>query len=78
MKLALTISTHRSSLYDRLAKEGLLEPLSHINLTVCEYCFAGKATWKLFGEETRAQTPLQLTHSNICGPVKVRDRDDAY
>ena len=63
---------------NRLAKEGLLEPLSHIDLPVCEHCLAGKATRKPFGEATRAQTPLQLIHSDICGPMNVRARHDAH
>ena len=63
---------------NHLAKEGLLEPLSHIDLPVCEQCLAEKATWKPFGEATRAQNPLQLIHSNICGPMKFRARHDAH
>ena len=63
---------------NRLAKEGLLEPLSHIDLPVCEHCLAGKATRKPFGEATRAQTPLQLIHSDICGPMNVRARHGAH
>ena len=41
---------------NHLAKEGLLEPLCHINLPVCEHCLAGKANRKPFGEAIRAQT----------------------
>ncbi|KAJ4744662.1 Gag-Pol polyprotein [Rhynchospora pubera] len=62
----------------RLAKVGLLGPLTKVSLPRCEGCLAGKATRKPFGKAVRATTPLQLIHSDICGPLSVRARHGAY
>ncbi len=61
----------------RLAKEGLMGPLSKINLPVCEHCLAGKACRKPFGRASRVSHPLELVHSDICGPVNVKARHGA-
>ena len=61
----------------RLAKEGLLGSLARIDLNTCESCLAGKAIRKPFGKATRAEYPLQLIHSDICGPMNVRARHGA-
>jgi hypothetical protein len=45
-------------------------------LPVCEYCLAGKATRLPFGKAKRAMSPLQLIHSDICGPMNVRARHE--
>lgn len=58
----------------RLARAGLLGPLAKVNLPTCEHCLAGKSTRKPFGKATRAETPLQLIHSDICGPMNVKER----
>ena len=61
----------------RLAREGLLGSLSKVRLTVCEPCLAGKAKRKPFGKASRASYPLELVHSDICGPMNVRARHGA-
>ena len=43
-------------------------------MSTCEYCLIGKTTRKPFGKGTRAKIPLQLIHSDICGPMSVRAR----
>jgi hypothetical protein len=43
-------------------------------LLVCEHCLAGKATRLPFGKVKRASSLLQLIHSDICGPMNVRER----
>ena len=53
---------------DRLVKQGLLPNYDKVDLFTCEHCLAGKATRKPFGKGTRADFPLQLVHSDICGP----------
>ena len=58
---------------NRLVIENLLTQLTKINIT-CEYCQAGKLTRKPFGIGTRAETTLQLIHSNIYVPVSVKAR----
>ncbi|OMO58188.1 Integrase, catalytic core [Corchorus capsularis] len=62
---------------NRLAREGLLGPLAKVSLPTCEHCLAGKATRKPFGKAKRASIPLQLIHSDVCGPMNVRARHGA-
>ncbi|KAK4383583.1 Copia protein [Sesamum angolense] len=52
----------------RLAREGLFGSLAKVNLLVCEP-FMGKACRKPFGKAKRATHPLELVHSDICGPM---------
>ena len=56
----------------RLAREGLLGPLAKVDLPICEPCLAGKACRKPFGKTVRATQPLELIHSDICGPMNVK------
>lgn len=42
----------------RLARDGLLEPLTHIDMPICEYYLARKTTKKTFGEATRVELHL--------------------
>ena len=58
----------------RLARAALLGSLTKEKLPVCEHCLAGKATRLPFGKAKRASSPLQLIHSDICGPMNVRAR----
>ena len=51
---------------NKLAREGLLGSLTNIDLPICESCLVEKAT--------RADSPLQIVHSDICGPMSVRTR----
>ena len=61
----------------RLAREGLLGPLAKVNLPTCEHCLAGKSTRKPFGKGIRATVPLELIHSDVCGPMNVKARHGA-
>ena len=62
---------------DRLARDGLLRPITKVELSTCEYCLQGKATRKPLGKAIRAELPFQLIHSDICGPMNVRARHGA-
>jgi transposase InsO family protein len=61
----------------RLAKEGLLGNINKVELSTCEYCLIGKTSRKPFGKGTRADSPLKLIHSDICGPMNIRARHGA-
>ena len=63
---------------NRLAKEGLLGQIEKVNLPNCEHCLKEKMTKKLFGTGTRTDNPLQLIHTDVCGPMNVRARHGAY
>jgi len=39
--------------------------------------FSGKATVKPFGKASRASSPLELTHSDLCEPMNVKARHRA-
>lgn len=56
---------------NRLARDG---QQANINLLMCKQCLVNKNTRKTFGKGTRAEFPLQLVHSNICGPMNVRTK----
>jgi len=56
----------------RLAKEGLLDRITRVKLPRCEPCLAGKAIIKHFSKAIRASSPLELIHSDICGPMNVK------
>src|SRR5438270_549399 len=58
----------------RLVKSGLTGSLTKVTLPTCESCLAGKATRKSFGKARRASAPLDLIHSDICGPMSARNR----
>ncbi|KAL0298224.1 UNVERIFIED_CONTAM: Copia protein [Sesamum calycinum] len=62
----------------RLAREGLLGSLAKVNHPVCEPCMAGKACRKPFGKAKRPTRPLELVHSDICGPMNVRACHGAF
>ena len=48
-----------------LAKEGLLNRITKVNLPRYKLCPANKATTKPFGKASRALNPLELIHSDI-------------
>ena len=58
----------------KLARKGLLGPLTKVNLTIYEPCLAGKACRKPFGKAVRATHSLELIHSDICEPMNVKAR----
>ena len=62
---------------NRLAKETLLATHAKINLSICEHCLAGKTTRKPFGKAIRVDSPLQLIHSDICGPMNMKVRNES-
>ena len=61
----------------RLAKSILLGSIDKIDLSICEQCLEGKAMRLPFGKAKRACFPLELIHSDICGPMNVRARHGA-
>ena len=62
----------------RLAKEGRIGNLAKVTLSTCEHCLVGKSKRKPFGKATRASFPLQLIHSDICGPMNVRAKHGGF
>ena len=62
---------------NRLAKEGLLTNISKVEKSTCEHCLIGKTCRKPFGTSKRSESPLQLIHSDICGPLNVKARHGA-
>ena len=67
----------RQERMNRLARDGLLGSITKVELSTCEYFLQGKAIRKPFGKAIRAELPLQLIHSDICGPMNVRARHGA-
>ena len=60
---------------ERLVKSGLLNKLEDNSLPPCESCLEGKMTKRSFtGKGLRAKEPLELVHSDLCGPMNVRAR----
>ena len=58
----------------RLAREGLLGSITNVSLPMCELCLAEMACRKPFGKAPLATHPLELVHSDICGPMNVKAR----
>ncbi|KAA0025340.1 gag/pol protein [Cucumis melo var. makuwa] len=59
----------------RLVKSGLLNQLEDNSLPPCDSCLEGKMTKRSFtGNGLRAKTPLELVHSDLCGPMNVKAR----
>ena len=60
---------------NRLVKDGPLKELKVGNLPVCESCLEGKMTKRSFSAKGfRAKEPLELVHSDVCGPLNVQAR----
>ena len=58
-----------------MVKSGLLSQLEDNFLLPCDSCLEGKMTRKSFtGKGLRAKTPLELVHSDLCGPMNVKAR----
>ena len=58
-----------------MVKSGLLSPLEDNSLPPCESCLEGKMTKRSFtGKGLRAKEPLELVHSDLCGPMNVKAR----
>ncbi|WBP92221.1 reverse transcriptase domain-containing protein [Kitasatospora cathayae] len=59
----------------RLVKSGPLSDLELGTLPVCESCIEGKMTKRPFSAKgNRATEPLELIHSDLCGPMNVKAR----
>ena len=58
----------------RLAREGLLGSLTKVDLQLCEPCLVGKACRKPFRMTKRAAQPIEVVHSEICGPMNKKAR----
>jgi len=56
----------------RLTKEDLLNRLPKVWLPICESCLTSKAVAKTFGKASRASSPLELIHNDICGSMSVK------
>ena len=61
----------------RLDREGLLGSLTKVDLQLCEPCLVGKACRKPFGRTNRVAQPIELVHSDICGPMNKKARHGA-
>lgn len=60
---------------NRLVKDGPLRELNVGTLPVCESCLEGKMTKRPFSAKgERSKEPLQLVHSDVCGPLSVQAR----
>jgi len=59
----------------RLAKEGFVDRLTRVKLPRCETYLA--VTIKPFCKASRASSPLELFHSDICGPINVKEHHGA-
>ena len=58
-----------------LVKDGPLRKINVSTLLVCESCLEGKMTKRPFSEKgERSKKPLQLVHSDVCGPLSVQAR----
>ena len=54
---------------------GLLNQLEDNSLPTCESCLEGKMTKRSFaGKGLRAKVPLELVHSDLCGPMDIKAR----
>ncbi|KAH9704344.1 hypothetical protein KPL70_011418 [Citrus sinensis] len=59
----------------RMIKDGLLGPLENESLSLCESCLEGKMTKRPFSAKgVRATVPLELVHTDVCGPINVQAR----
>jgi hypothetical protein len=64
---------------DFLRKKNLLSGLKDGKMDVCENCMAGKQTRVSFirHDSSRKNDMLELVHSDVCGPLKVRSINGA-
>ncbi|TYK08036.1 gag/pol protein [Cucumis melo var. makuwa] len=63
----------KNILIGRLVKSGLPSKLEDNPLPPCESCLKGKMTKRSFtGKCLRAKIPLELVHSDLCGPMNVK------
>ena len=60
-----------------LTREGLLGQLAKVILPTCEHYLSSMQIRKPFGKATRASSPVELIHSDICRLMSVRARHGA-
>ncbi|KAK8936121.1 hypothetical protein KSP39_PZI013254 [Platanthera zijinensis] len=62
-----------------LAKKKLISDISDVHLERCDHCMAGKQNRVSFHSHTstRRSEPLELVHTDVCGPLKVQTRGGA-
>ena len=51
-----------------------MDSLDKIELPICESYLVEKTTRKPFSKRTRAESSLQIIHSDICSPMSIRVR----
>ena len=52
----------------RLVSKGIINPLDFADLVFCRECVKGKQTNKTRRGALRSSAPLELIHTDICGP----------
>ena len=58
-----------------LVKSGILNSLAFEPIPICESCLEGKMTKRPFkAKGYRATKPLELVHTDVCGPMRVQAR----
>ena len=58
-----------------LVKSGILNSLAFEHIPMCESCLEGKMTKRPFkAKGYRATKPLELVHTDVCGPMRVQAR----
>ena len=58
-----------------LVKSGILNSLEFEPILMCESCLEGKMTKRPFkAKGYRATKPLELVHTDVCGPMRVQAR----
>ena len=58
-----------------LVKSRILNSLEFEPIPMCEYCLEGKLTKRPFkAKGYRATKPLELVHTDVCGPMRVQAR----
>ncbi|GLT31042.1 hypothetical protein SLA2020_058080 [Shorea laevis] len=65
---------------DCLAKKEVLSRLKEAKLEKCIHCLVGKQKRVSFKNHPPSRRPdlLELVHSNVCGPLKVRSHGSAH
>ena len=63
-----------------LKRKNVLSGMQEAHLEKCAHCLAGKQKRVHFKSRlpTRRQNPLELVHSDVCGPMKTRSMGGSY
>ena len=55
-----------------LSRLGYVPSFNNFDMSICEHCLYGKQTLSPHkGSSSRKSEPLQLVHSDVCGPMLV-------